>query len=149
MSTSYGREKYRGFTCVLFKMWQVAAVKFRELFDRCLRHQWNTDCPKPRGLCHGTRAVAVSWAAGLLPARPRAPDRRAGGRAGLPGSCVAWCKRNKARFEAGRTTKYSTRLSVTHTSRTHTDTHTHTLRVAQWAYLLGLGAVACKWSGVA
>jgi len=24
------------------------------------------------GLCHGTRAVAVSWVAGLLPARPRA-----------------------------------------------------------------------------
>jgi len=76
-------------------------------------------------LCHGTRAVAC-WATGLLPARLRAPDRRAAGQAGLPGSCVAWCKRNKAGFEAGHTTKYITRLSVTHISRTHTDTNTHT-----------------------
>jgi len=65
------------------------------------------------GLCHGTRAVAC-WVAGLLPARPRAPDGR--GRAcpgGLLGSYVAWRKRNKAGFEAGRTIKYSARLSVT------------------------------------
>ena len=48
----------------------MAAVKFRDLFDRCLRRQWNTDCSKPRGLSHGTRAVAVSWVASLLPARP-------------------------------------------------------------------------------
>jgi len=88
--------------------------------------------------------MAVSWVADLLPARRRAADGRGrrAGRAGLLGSYVAWHKRNKAGFEAGRTTKYSTRLSVTYTSRTRTDIHTHTLTVAQWAYLRGLGTVA-------
>jgi len=33
-------DRYRGFTCVLHKMWQVAAVKFREPFGCCLRRQW-------------------------------------------------------------------------------------------------------------
>jgi len=76
------------------------------------------------------------------------------GRAGLLGSHTAWRERNKADLILAQY-KYNTRLSLPYTSRTHTDlhTHTHTLRVAQWANLQnGLGAgpngPPCKWSGV-
>ena len=82
-------------------------------------------------------------------------DGRSGGG---PARQLLGLAEKQAGVEIGRYTKYNTRLSVNlpYTSRTHTDTPTH-LRVAQWAHLCGLGAVAstarpvsgveCKWSG--
>jgi len=96
-------------------------------------------------LCHGIRAVAVSEVAGLLPARPRAPNGR--GRACRRSGPAYWAATRlggrESWFEAGCTTKYSTSLSIpTHHAHIQTSTHTQTLRVAQWAHLCGLGAVA-------
>jgi len=131
----------------------VAAVKFRELFHRCLCRQW-TLMLQATGLRHGTRAVAC-WAVGLLPARPRA----CGGRAGLPGSCVAWHKRNKAGLKLGALLNTIQGLLLTtyhahtqsHTqSHTHTHTHTHTQGCAMgppmWPWHCGL--IARSVSGV-
>ena len=103
--------------------------KFRELLGRCLRRQWNTDCSKPRGLCHGTRAVA-GQVAGLPPAHPRAPNGR------------GWaCRRDGPAYWAAvwlgaRETKLiiwklgailnTVQGSLYLQSRTHTDIYTHT-----------------------
>jgi len=119
----------------------VAAVKFRELFDHCLRRQWNTDCPKPHGLCHGTRAVTVSWAAGLLPARLRAPDGRAGGRPAYQADVWLGERETKLDLKLGALLN-AAQGSLLSSHNAHTQTHTHALSVAQWAYLLGLGTVA-------
>jgi len=92
-----------------------------------------------------TRVVSRPSGHGLLGGRPATGSptgarRACGGRAGLLVSCVAWHKRNKAGLKLGallNTVQGSLSLCITHTYR-----HTHTLRVAQWAYLYGLGAVA-------
>jgi len=95
-------------------------------------------------LCHGIRAVAARWPACCLltHGRPMGVKGRAGGQPACWAVRRLGGRETKLIFEAGCNTKYSTRLSVTYTSRTHTDTPTHTLRVAQWAHLCGLGAVA-------
>ena len=66
------------------------------------------------------------------------------GRAGLLGSYVAWRKRNKADIWKLGALLIQYKSLYTYTSRTHADTYTHTqtLRVAQWAHLCRLGAVA-------
>jgi len=127
----------------------VVAVKFREPFDRYLRRQWNTDCPSHAGCV----TALGPWPAGR-PACYRLAHGRAG--AGRPtGQLRGLVQEKQSWFEAGRTTKYSTRLSVTHISCTHTDTHTHThthlgLRngPTYMALALWLNSPPCKWSGV-
>ena len=106
-------------------------------------------------LCHGIGAVAARWPACCLLAhgRPMGVNGRAGG------GPACWAVRRLGRretkmiFEAGRNTKYSTRLSVTYTSRTHT--HTHPLiplglrnGPTYAALALWLNGPPCKWSGV-
>jgi len=100
--------------------------------------------------------LAAGWPTCRLPARPWAPygpygrERACSGEgAGRPtGRSRTTCqKRNRSRVEIGRHTKYNTKLSPpplfpTYTSRIHTDTPTSPFRVAQWAHLCGLGAVA-------
>jgi len=127
----------------------VAAVKFRELFDHCLRRKWNTDCSKPRRLCHSTRAVACR-AVGLLSTRPRSPDGREG--AGWPTGqlCVAWSKRNKAELKLGALPN-TVQGSLLPTRHAHTQTHTHTysgFRNGPTYLALALWLNSCKWSGV-
>jgi len=122
----------------------VAAAKFRELFDRCL-HRQRTLMLQATGLYHGTRVVAC-WAAGLLSTCPTGVRGPTGQLRGLAQEKQSW-------FEAGRTTKYSIRLSVTYILRTHTDTHTHTHSVLRngptyVALALWLNSPPCKWSGV-
>jgi len=131
--------------------------KFRELLGRCLRRQWNTDCSKPRGLCHGTRAVAgqvARPAAGSPTGAQWAWTGVQEGRAGLLGSYVAWRKRNKADiWKLMGTILNTVQGSLYLQSRTHTDTHTHThsgLRNGPTyvALALWLNGLPCKWSGV-
>jgi len=79
----------------------VAAVKFREPFSRCLRRQWIL-------MFQATQAVSRGG-----------PAYRTGQLRGLAQEKQSW-------YKAGRTTKYSTRLSVNYTSRTHTQTYIQT-----------------------
>jgi len=115
-------DRHRGFTCVLFKMSQVAAAKFRE------------SCLAAVGAAGGTLILeavrlAARWPTCRLPARPRAPcgpygreracsGEGAGRRAGLLGAAARkTCqKRNRSRVEIGRHTKYNTKLSPPHSS---------------------------------
>ena len=92
------------------------------------------------GLCHGTRAVAC-WVAGLLPARPRAPygHGRACRGVGRPTGLSA--RETKLDLKLGALLN-TVQGSLLPTHHAHTQTHTHTLRVAQWAHLRGLGTVA-------
>ena len=116
-------------------------AKFRELFGHCLRSQWKLIL-QAGWLCHGTRAVAVSWVAGLLPGSPG----RAGG-----GGPACWA----ATQLGGRETKlvYSKLGAILntvqgsllpYTSRTHTHTHTHTqgctMGPPMWPWRCGLMA---------
>ena len=141
--------RHRGFTCVLFKMWQVAAAKSRE------------SCLAAVGAAGGililqAMRLVARWPTCRLPARPRASYGPYGreracseeGASRPTGRSRAACqKRNRSRVEIGRHTKYNTKFSLpllfpTYTSRIHTDTSTSPLRVVQWAHLCGLGAVA-------
>jgi len=108
----------------------VAAVKFKELFNCCLCRQWILMFQATRGLCHSPQGRGR-----VLGGRPAtsSPDgclTGVWGRAGLPGSCVTWHKRNKAGIRLGAlpNTVQGSLLSTY-----HAHTHTHTLRVAQWA----------------
>ena len=124
-------DRYRGLTCVLFNMWQMAALNL-ELFHRCRLRQltpmfqatWAVSRPSGPWLCAGQLAC-------YRLAR-RAPDGRVG--AVQPtGQLCGLAQEKQSWYKVGCTTKCSTRLSVTYISCTHTDTHIHTLRVEQWA----------------
>jgi len=98
-------------------------------------------------LCHGIRAVAVSKLAGW-PAAPTqwawtGVQRVCRGRGGLLGSHSAWRKRNKLELKLGAILNTIQGSLLTYpTHHAHIQTHPHTLRVAQWAHLCGLGTVA-------
>ena len=95
------------------------------------------------GLYHGTRVVAC-WAAGLLSTCPTGVRGPTGQLRGLAQEKQSW-------FEAGCSTKYSTRLSFP-TYHAHIQTHAHshtqgcTMGLPIWPWHCGL--IACRVSGV-
>ena len=102
------------------------------------------------------RAVAVSRVAGLLPGSPTGAQWAWTGVLGGGPACWA------ATRLGGRETKLvylklgailnTAQSSLYPTQHAHIQTHTHTLRVAQWAHhvalALWLNGPPCKWSGV-
>jgi len=126
----------------------VAAVKFREPFDRCLRRQSNTDVPSHAGCV----TAFGPWPAGRLACYRIAHKCPTGmrGRAGLLGSGVAWHKRNKAGLKLGALLNTVQGSFPTYHAHIQTHTHTHTQGCAMglpiWPWHCGL--IACPVSGV-
>ena len=82
-------------------------------------------CSKPRGLCHGPQGVALCWVAGRpATGSPEGHPTGVWGRSGLPGSCVAWHKRNKVGIRLGALLN-TVQGSLLTTHHAHTQTHTH------------------------
>jgi len=82
----------------------------------------DTDVPSYAG-------CVLCWAAGLLPARPRAPDESAGW-SDLPGSCVTWHRETMLVLGWALDQIQYKGYSTTHAQHI-THTHRH-LRAAQW-----------------
>jgi len=129
-------DRHRGFTCVLFKMWQVAAVKFRQPFN-CCRHCWLTLMfQATQAVSRPSRLEGRGRELGGQPAT-NLPDGRTNGcaRGGRPtGQPCGLAQRNEASIRLGallNTVQGS--LLPTYHAHTQTHTHTHALRVAQWA----------------
>ena len=130
--------------------WQRS--KFRELLGCCLRRQWKLIL-QAGWLCRGTRAVAISQVAGLLPGSPTGAQRacRGTGRpAGQPLG-LAEEKQKLVYLKLGailNTVQGSLYLHITHTYR-HTHTHSRLCNGPTYVALaLWLNGPPCKWSGV-
>jgi len=88
----------------------------------------DTDVPSHAGCVTALRAVAMCWAASLLPAYPRVPNGRAG-QSGLPSSLRGLARRNDTDI---RLDQIQYKATQQHTYKHITHTHRH-LRAAQWA----------------
>jgi len=115
-------DRYRGLTCVLFNMWQMAALNL-ELFHRCRLRQltpmfqatWAVSRPSGPWPCAG-RPACYRLAHGHPTGVPGSPAYRA--------ACVDW-HRETTLILGWVLDQYSTRLrnnTRTNTSRRHTDT---------------------------
>jgi len=145
-------DRHRGFICVLFKMWQVAAAKFRE---SCLA----TVCAASGILISQAAQLATRWPTCCLLAhgRPMGPTGVNGLAAGRgptywaqSGDLVKEKRIWYLKLGAILNTTQSS-LSPTYTSRIHTDTPTPSgLRNGPTYVVLALwlNGPPCKWSGV-